>query len=208
MVNWEQLILRAIVPFSFVAIWALTALFNRESKGFPARPPGSTPPVGPRPGEPTIRWAPPPAPSPRRASLGDDEILVISNDPNRPTRMVTARPGQGGGRRPPKGRQPAPPARKIEPVMTRPRLAGVTQNVNQTISRTLELTPLTSLAPMPASAAELARAPSVASTSSAVVTTTTLRPLLNDPVRLREAFILNEVLRPPVTMRGRRGYHG
>ncbi len=32
--NWESLI-RAIVPLSFMAIWALTSLFNRDTKPKP-----------------------------------------------------------------------------------------------------------------------------------------------------------------------------
>jgi hypothetical protein len=212
MIDWTQLILRAIVPISFVAIWALTALFNKESKGFPARPPGPpTPAGGPRPGDPTVRWGPP-AGSPstiRRVPIGDDDILIIPNDPSRPTRVVPARANQGiGVRRQVKTRQVPPPAKKAEPVVTRAKLAGVSQNVNQSLARPIELTPLTTIAPMATtSGSDLANAPSAPSKTSAVVTVSTLRPLMGDPIRLREAFIVNELFRPPVALRGRRGHH-
>ena len=210
--NWEQLILRAIVPISFVAIWALTALFNRESKGFPTRPPGPPPsPPGPRPGDPTMRWAPPSpsqAPGVRRVPIGDDDILIIQNDPSRPARPAPSRAPQVAGlRRPVKGRPSPPPARKVDPPVTRTKLGGVNQNVNQQLARPIELTPLTTIAPMATnSSTDLAHAPSAPSKTSAVVTVSTLIPLMNDPRRLREAFIVNELFLPPLAMRGNRGH--
>jgi hypothetical protein len=206
--NWDQLILRAIVPFSFVAIWALTALFNKESsKGFPGRPPGPSPSNGPKPGDPNLRWAPPARtsqpPVVRRVPIGEDDILII---PNNPSRSVKA--PQQGVRRLVKGRQATPPARKVDPPASRGKLAGVSQNVNQSLAKPIELTPLNTIAPMATtSGSDLANAPSAPSKTSAVVTISTLRPLMNDPVRLREAFIVNELLRPPVALRGRRGHH-
>jgi hypothetical protein len=212
MMNWGEFIFKAIVPLCFVAIWALTALFNRESKGFPTRPPGPSPSGGPRPGDPTMRWSAPPG-SPgagtRRVPIGDDDILIIQSDPSRPVRTAPVRAPQGVGvRRVLKARQMTPPARKVEPVVSRPKLAGVSQNVNQSLAKPIELTPLTTIAPMATtSGSDLANAPSAPSKTSEVVTVSTLRPLMNDPIRLREAFIVNELFRPPVALRGRRGHH-
>ena len=210
--NWEQLILRAILPISFVAIWALTALFNRESKGFPVRPPGPSPSMGPRPGDPTMRWAPPPPSQPpgiRRVPIGDDDILIIQNDPSRPARPAPTRPTQGGGvRRPARGRTPAPPPpKKVEPTVSRVKLGGVNQNVNQQLAKPIEMTPLTTIAPMAASTnSDLSSAPSAPSKTSAVVTTSTLITLMNDPARLREAFIVNELFQAPLALRGKPGH--
>jgi hypothetical protein len=206
--NWDQIILRAIVPISFAAIWILTALFNRESKGFPPRPapPAST--LGPRPAEPTMRWATPPSTQPpgvRRVPIGDDDILIIQNDPSRPARLAPARPPQAvGSRRSTKARTPAPPAKKVEPSTATTKLAGVSQNVNQNLARPIELTPLTSIKPM-ATSTDLAHAPSAPSKTSSVVTISTLIPLMHDPLRLREAFIVNDLLQPPLALRGGRG---
>jgi hypothetical protein len=213
MMNWEQLILKAIVPISFVAIWALTALFNREGRAFPARPPGGPPQGGPRPGDPTLRWGPPAAsaaPGGRRVVMGDDDILIIPNDPMRPARPAPTPPRQGAMiRRPLRGRAANQPAKKPEPAPSRPKLAGVSQNVNQSLAKPIELTPLTTIAPMTtATGSDLANAPSAPSVTSAVVSVSTLRPLMADPIRLREAFIVNELLQRPIALRGRRGHHG
>ena len=206
--NWDQ-ILRAIVPLSFLAIWALTALFNRESKGFPARPPSPTTAFGPKPTEPTTRWAAPPPQGVRRVPIGDDDILIIQNDSAR----TVVRPSQprspqtGGPRRGSKVKPLAPAARKEEPPVSRTKLGGVSQIVNQQLATPAGLTPLTTIAPMVTStSSELANSPSAPSKTSAILTVSTLIPLMNDPVRLREAFIVNELLQPPLTLRGRRGH--
>lgn len=210
--NWEQMILKAIVPISFLAIWALTALFNRESKGFPARPPGS-PPGGPRPTDPTLRWGPASGGSPqviRRVPIGDDDILIIPSDPARAARPAPARPAQATGvRRTVKGRQAPAPVKKVEPTATRPKLGGVTQSVNQSLAKPSEFTPLAS-ATVPMTRMAPSEPPAVVTTASIdtpALTVARLRPLVKDPVRLREAFILNELLQPPVTLRRRRGHH-
>ena len=212
--NWDmQLILRAIVPVSFVAIWALTALFNKEQPGSPPRQPRPMPGGGPRPGDPTLRWGPqasrPAVTTTRRIAGGEDDILIIPNDPARPTRIAPPRQATGvANRRASKSRQPAPPPdRKAEGVAARPRLEGVSQIVNQSLARPITLTPLTTIAPMAtATGSDLANAPSAPSKTSIVVTASTLLPLMTDPIRLRESFIVNELFQPPVALRGRRGH--
>src|SRR4051794_17964788 len=166
--NWDQLI-RAIVPLTFLAIWALTSLFNRESKAFPPRAAGGPqPPFGPRPGEPTMRWAPPASTSSqgvRRVPVGNDDILIIQPDPARPPRPGQARPVQpAAARRSNRGRQPVPPARKPETPAVRPKLGGVSQNVNQQLANPIAMTPLTTIAPLATSTgSDLAGAPSAPS---------------------------------------------
>ena len=211
--NWEQLILRAIVPISFVAIWALTALFNRDPKGFPARPAGPTPGAGPRPGDPVMRWSAqtnqaqpanrrPPPPG------EDKDMLFLPGYPVPPSRGPAARTGPGSGaRRLARGRQSPASLKNVEPIVSRPRQAGVNQNVNQSIARTLEMAPLTTIAPMATSVTTLANSPSSPAKTTAILTTATIRPLMNDPARLREAFIVNELFQRPLALRGRRGHH-
>jgi hypothetical protein len=205
--NWDQLI-RAIVPLTFLAIWALTSLFNRESKAFPPRAAGGPqPPFGPRPGEPTMRWTPPastPNPGVRRVPLGDDDILIIQPDPARPSRPGQARPVQPTGpRRPNRSRQPIPTVKKPDAPVSRPRLGGVSQNVNQQLANPTAMTPLSTIASMATSTgSDLADAPSAPSrTTSPLPTISTLIPLMNDPTRLREAFLVNELLQPPLALR-------
>ncbi len=201
--NWDQL-LRLIVPLSFLAIWALTSLFNRETKPMPtARSTGPTPPFGPRPADPTLRWSPTSVQQNaglRRVPVGDDDILVIPSDASR-----QARPGQPGGpRRPGRAKPVASPAplKKIEPVSGRPRLAGVTQNVNQHLTRaTLDMLPLTAMPPTATSTTlGLSTSPSALARNS-VPWVSALATSLSDPVRLREAFVVNEILQPPLALR-------
>jgi hypothetical protein len=211
--NWDQILIRAIVPISFAAIWILTALFNRESKGFPPRTAAPNSTFGPRPGDPTMRWGSPPTPSPkapgtRRVPIGDDDVLIIQNDPSRPNRPAQTRPLQVTGPRRVARARPAatPPSKTAEPSSTRTKLAGVSQIVNQQLANPVALTPLTTIAPMAtATGSDLANAPTSPSKTSAVVTVSTLIPLMNDPYRLREAFIVNDLLQPPLALRGGRG---
>ncbi len=210
--NWDQLI-RLIVPLSFMAIWAITSLFNRESKPMPR--PGGTPMPGPRPGEPTMRWGPPNgdlnAAASRRGSANgaDDDILVIRPSP-------TLRPGQprgsqggAGGLAPRRGSKAKPasvPPKRAESVSTRPKLAGVTQNVNQQLTRSmLDLSPLTTAAPSATSTTVgLSTAATAPAKSTYIAPSTVLAISLRDPSRLREAFLVNELLQPPLALRARR----
>ena len=45
-----DILLQFIVPLTFLAIWALTSLLNREAQPLPPRPGRSPVPGGPRPG--------------------------------------------------------------------------------------------------------------------------------------------------------------
>ena len=212
--NWDPLI-RAIVPLSFMAIWAITSLFNRESKNKPPartdafRPPSGTPSV--RSGDPTLRWNTPntvgpstikPAVKRPPVRIGaDDEIVILSSESNRRDRSSSS----FAAKRPTKGK-PVVPQRRPEPSTTTTRLAGVSQNVNQHLTNSsLEMTPL---AAMPTAYAAqslgLSSTPSVAPTSFEATPLSYAALALADPVRLREAFILNEILLPPVSMRDRR----
>ena len=213
--NWDQLI-RAIVPLTFLAIWAITSLFNRESKTAPpARSTTNPPGFGPRPGEPAMRWSPPANPRPggqpataRRVPMGDDDIMVIPSDGSRGGRATPIKPTTSLlNRRGTKGRPAAAPVTRAEPVSTRTKLAGVSQNVNQHLtSVSIDMAPLTA---MPASATSmsmsLATAPSVAAVAYHAPLVTLLSAALADPVRLREAIIISEILQPPLALRGKRG---
>lgn len=209
--NWQELIFKLFIPLIFFAIWGVTHLFNRESKGFAPRPTGTGTTTGVRPGDPTLRWGPtnPSAPpSSRRVAIGDDDILIIPNDPSRPARPASLRSSPTTPRRAVKSRSVPAAPKKAEPGLTRSKMSGVSQNVNQQLARPIDLTPLTTIAPMANSTgSDLANAPSAPSKTSAVLTVSTLIPLMNDPIRLREAFIVNELLRPPLALRDRRSFH-
>src|SRR5882757_7591377 len=59
-------LLKAIVPLAFLAIWALTAVFNKEGNSLPARSQGPPNPYGPRPVVPPRVAAPSDRPPPQR----------------------------------------------------------------------------------------------------------------------------------------------
>ena len=219
--NWESLI-RAIVPLSFMAIWALTSLFNRESKSKPQlrptfRPDGSRVGMPPRPGEPPLRFASTggggsnsTAPRSPPVRPNDDEgIVILSSETNRLEREKEKRFGTGGGSKKASRGKPIVPQRKPEPSpsRTRTKLAGVSQNVNQHLASTnLELTPLPSMPTSPTLGLTGSLSPAAVAVGGAVEggPRSAIGLRLADPARLREAFVLNEILQPPVSMRTRR----
>ena len=209
-----EILLKAIVPLSFLAIWALTAVFNKQSQPLPTRVPSSNP-FGPRPAPPTplapsrpvstvrneppIRWgsqtvAPPPPP--RLRPGGDDEIVILEMPRlNRPT---------GRGVSPSKKSKANPAANKPTPKPSaNPGFGKISQTVNQQLTGAIHHHLL---------------AESVASTVTHSVAGTAAKSIvvdiadqrlaslvatMRDPARLREAFVLNELLQPPLSMRGR-----
>ena len=221
--NWESLI-RAIVPLSFMAIWALTSLFNRDTKPKPVirptpRPTGARGGMPPRPAEPPLRFAStanrPTTPVALRRepsrSVEDEGIVILSSETIRLDREKEKRfasAAAAGSKRATRGK-PVVPQRKSDaaPTQSRTKLAGVNQNVNQHLASTnLELTPLTTTPINPA----LGLTGTTPAAPVAVGSTIQGGPQsaiglrLADPVRLREAFVLNELLQPPVSMRTRR----
>ncbi len=221
--NWESLI-RAIVPLSFMAIWALTSLFNRDTKPKPTlrpmnRPDGSRVGMTTQPTEPTLRFGSGSGgsatsnavrrPVPRQSD--DDGIVILSSETNRLERDREKRliPTTTTAKRASRGK-PLVPQRKADPAPTRaPRLAGVSQNVNQHLTTTnLELTPLASMPPVASLGLSGVGSAAAVVVQSGIQTGGGVRPSvgfgLNDPKRLREAFVLNEILQPPVSMRARR----
>jgi hypothetical protein len=211
-------LIKAVVPLSFLAIWALTSVFNREARPLPPmanRPPAPYPPrpaaptPGPRPTEPrpmltnrepTLRWSQPGQPATpaagRSASSpgGAEDILIIRNDPVRPPSVQPGRPNVAQPRR---GRsKPASASKPAELTTTRPTLGAFDTDVSQHLARTIELPPLEQISSSGVNAAGRIPERIVPQVSLA-----DLRRSLRDPARLREAFILNEVLQPPVSHR-------
>src|SRR4051812_916514 len=102
-----------IVPLTFLAIWALTALFNREAQPLPPRTGRPQPPGGPGMGrpstpvrpeslnrDPSLRWSSPVGdrPAARRPARPDDSILIIE-ETQRPPAATSTRPSAGAGPR-------------------------------------------------------------------------------------------------------------
>ncbi|HEY2157173.1 MAG TPA: hypothetical protein VGH33_16215 [Isosphaeraceae bacterium] len=198
-------LLKAVVPLAFLAIWALTALFNREGNTLPARTVGPPNPYGPRPSipprvagpadrPPALRWGPQAAAPPRAG--GDDDIVIIEGP--RLTRSVAPRPPR---RIRPK---PTPPvAPKPAPIIsTRIGMGNVTQSVNQQLVAPLTIEPLTSQASAVVSRAVVATAAKPVDLTSSPLSALGLGRSLIEPQRLREAIVISEILRPPLALRG------
>ena len=214
--QWEWL--RAIVPLSFMVFWALSSLFNRDGKpkppaqrmpNLPPRPAG-----GVRPAPPTQRWGTPgqqPSPAPALPATrparpaGDDGIVILSSETRPPREGIGRSSVNLASKRPSKGK-PVVPQRKAEPTPARPGLAGVSQNVNQHLANaTIEMAPLSGMPSVAtATAVDLGMTAGRAADSSITGPRSAVAWSLADPIRLREAFVINEILQPPVSMRNRR----
>lgn len=208
-----EILWKAIVPLSFLAIWALTALFNREPKAVPNRPASGQSPLGPRPvpprpveaiprQPPPIRWAPQgTAPASGRLSGpspgGDDDIVILET--SRPVRPAGR--AAGASKRPKAKSQPGP--KPTPPAPPRSGFEGVSQSVNQTIATSLTIAPL-SQGETPSSSRPVA-ATSASPHESTLLGGRTLSIIaaLRDPAKIREAFLINEILQPPLALRKR-----
>lgn len=213
-----------IVPLTFLAIWALTSLFNRDAQPLPPRQgdgrgPG---PDGPRPsprptssamtdrrGErepsaPPSRVAPGDSGGPRRLRSLDEGIVVVESDPRRsPT------PSQGGSRttarRGSRGRSSQGTAsRQAETPVPRALSAEMSRSHAPLLDHPEALSKLA--APSgPLSIAETILSPTSTTQAQAVslprVDADGIRALVRSPERLREAFILAEVIQPPLSRR-------
>src|SRR4051794_8102397 len=119
-------LIQFIVPLTFLAIWALTSLFNREAQPLPPRSGRVPGPGGARPGlgnpvskaplerrqepfaRPTTapRQEPQRRPAQRSGRVSDDDILIIESDTRRPS-PGTTRIGAPSVRRTGRGREKA-----------------------------------------------------------------------------------------------------
>ncbi len=223
-----------IVPLTFLAIWALTSLLNRDAQPLPPRPGRSGPPRPPRPmsgpaaarAQPAREWGGPqsrplerqrPAPLSglSRGASGDEGIVILgpSNESRRggrgdlappPPRPPRAAKAQRGG----KGRGAAG-SRSQTPEQSTPRAlsAMVNESMAETRNRPLEITPLASpLTPLmvPLSGASSALAAEKAVDRPVGVPVEHIRLALSAPDRLRELALLSEILKPPLSLRSLR----
>jgi hypothetical protein len=183
---------KLIVPAVLLLVWALNQLFNKEVNPPINRGTG----LGPRPG------GLPPAPrSMDRGTGGNaDDVLVIRPE----TIRAQPRPGTSvAARRQARAKPAAPaPAKRPEPAPSRTLGAPLSQGVAQTIDRPLDVRPLAQ-----ATSAQSESAKVTAPIGPATVPNPALlglRAALGSPARLRETFVLNELLQPPLALRGRR----
>jgi hypothetical protein len=199
--NMNNELMKLVIPGIILLVWAVTQLFNKENAP-PPSPRGPSPgprpgglPPAPRPlertaaGEPTLRFGPSSAPRPAPAPRGD-EVLVI-REPTRPA-PVARRPVR------PRAVPPAPPKRP-EPAPARSLTTSVSQSLPRDIETSLKIQPLTSTATAASESTKVTAAVGPGTAPSALQLD--LRQTLADRNRVREAFILNELLQPPLALR-------
>jgi hypothetical protein len=219
-----EILLKMVVPLVLLAIWALTSLLNREARPMPPRMgqglgprPGGLPP-SPRPleravvtpaREPSPRWQPTPgamSPAARRPPGRPDEEILIIRSETTPSRQASpspqARPG-GSLRKASRGRAAGSPARRIEPTPVKPLATAPGLGLITPVNRPLEVAPLTVSQPA-LTAEEAASSTGATSANPKVVAdrrSIDLRRALGSRDRVREAFVLNELLQPPLALR-------
>lgn len=209
-----------IVPLTFLAIWALTSLFNREAQPLPPRPgrplgpPGPMPSGGsfaprgqePRPefplrGSQTARPRPPASTGVRGGLNDKDDVLIISAEPRRPSSPRTPAAGQRRGGKP----RPVSSAglQRVEAPQGRTLTETLEGSAPGPIGQPERLSPLT-LPPSPLSAPSTLEGTSITdgrSAPSRPLSGDEIRKLLRTPQRLRETIILTAVLGPPLAAR-------
>jgi hypothetical protein len=222
-----------IVPLTFLAIWALTSLFNREAQPLPPRTGRPQPPNGPGMGtgmgtgggtatlrgeslnrDPSLRWSSPTAtdrpPARRPVGRTNDDILIIE-DTRRPSGTTPARPSPGAAPRKGTRSRPVPGGTPKRGEVTSPRpltgALGTPLPIPQQMSRQLELNPL-AMPPSPLLGSQPQNITQTISeptlqASRPVPVWDDFRLLLNSPAKLREAIIVNEILQPPLALRRR-----
>ena len=210
-------VIRAIVPLSFLAIWALTSMFNRDAKPLPPRPgfgPGAGGPPPPRPTLPPPELAremkmrfgqlnqtsdgmTSPAIQARRpaAVIGGDDLLIIRPESPRP------QPKPGAPQRRTRSKPAA--AAKSQPVEAELLGGSLGSNVSQQmqpIDLTRTNTPFIAVGNL--SNTTTAASVAYGERSQGL---TDVRIALMDPLRIREALIMNEILQPPMSLRRKQG---
>jgi hypothetical protein len=218
--NLEEAI-KAFLPLTFIAIWAIASLFSRDNRAVAGRAAqGAGPrPGGPRPGgpgatDPAARWAGQQAPV-RGAPVtrpgqnpAREEILIIRQEPSRPPARPAPAPAAQGARRQARARpaQQAAP-RRPDPAPPRSTLGAMTGmgGVQQQIAKPVEMARLKGVQSNLAEQSS-SNESSVASARPAAGPTpgASLVRQLAASDKLREVVILSEILRPPITVRARR----
>ena len=169
------------------------------------------------------RWndGSPPTRTPAGRGLGPDDGIVILESDSRTSRSGTggassaaAAKGRAGlARRASRGRSTSgqSPSNPVEPGRPRALTTFVTQSMAQKRNRPLEITPLASpLAPVNSPLTQLTTGAKIEHPGSLdsppAFTAESLRSMLANPIRLREAALLTELLQPPLALRrlGRR----
>jgi hypothetical protein len=253
-----EVLIQFIVPLTFLAIWALTSILNRDAQPLPqrqgrppgpggmrptGRPPGQVdplrpggglpnrPPVPPGAGERPAAWtglgappAPPPAPRPRpRVNTLEEAIVYLENEQaaQGSGRPAMGQPGSAGARplRGSPSRRGGRTRTGVSSSTLQPRTdpetrRALTDQVNLSLakqrSKPLELSPLnapmtslTSSMSHPSITTQMAQFAKPGPAAVRPPSALEIQKMLAAPSKLREVFMLAEILKPPVALRRR-----
>lgn len=213
-----------IVPLTFLAIWALTSLFNREAQPLPprtARPPGPKP-MPARPPDWRTETYPTRPTAPGRPGLSgtafasstrdrgrpDDDLVILDSDTRRTPTAGLPRGGNPPAKRVAKTRAKVQPSPKPgETVTPRALSHSMARALDPQTGEPEGLTPL-SLPASPLLSAPMGEAPGKVESRArdaehVILSADDLLKLLQSPARIRESILLNELLQPPLALRGR-----
>jgi hypothetical protein len=231
--NKFEILAKLIVPAFFLIVWALNQILSKETPATPARgnrpvgPPGGRPAPAkpkPKPNEEDRAFA---AADPKSGAwvsasdsrgnkpvvlAGDDEVLILGSETVRRLPPAKPRTQSSRGNRSKSERRPPSPADAEKQAQ---RLGGnISQSVRQTLSSTSvdmksisQSQPLTSLAVdvrgISGASAMVSSTASTAGSAGPIAEVFDLHGALHSRTRIREAFLLNELLQAPVSLRGR-----
>lgn len=201
-------LLRILVPLGIFAFWAITKLSERGVKPLEPRGPNLPQPRAQdsleallrrqnaeaaerQRQQPPMRWS-----NQSNASHRDDDIVILSE--TRSSKPAPRRAGRTRGGAQAKLQAQSQPNRALKPALG----GDISQTVAQNINESLALKPMT-LSGMNISTSTQQAAARVNHGENDHILG--VREALMDPKRIREAIVLNEILRPPVSRRrGRR----
>lgn len=192
-------LIKIIIPAILLIFWLLSNLFNRENAQKAARERTA---VGNRPSNyPSARPVDRRNVPAGRPSSQNDEVMIIRAEPKRPPAKTPppGRKNQTRGRA--AGGQPGRRNESTAASQNRVLTGGaLVSDVNQSLTRPLEMK---ALGDQLASESTPPAVTSSLTTGTPPASALDLRGALKDPTRVREAFILIEVLQPPVSQRGK-----
>jgi hypothetical protein len=209
-----DVILKLLLPALFFAAWALNQIVNRESQGQARRAADSDPsgfdrsnPLGPRPvppdragvvpNRPRVANATAPGPEVRAR---EDEILIIQSETLRPRMQGSPKSRKQANRGKAPGGSPRRGESDTKRVISNHLASDVTRGIEQTLQVRPLFDPATSLSSGGSISSE-ANAPVLGIGVILAPSLAEVRANLTDPRKIRQAVIVNEILRPPLALR-------
>lgn len=207
-----------LVPLTFLAIWALTSLFNRDAQPLPpraGRPPGPGPNgVRPTPASRAAGVARPrpgltSAPAKRGPARRGEDLLIIGDDTKKSPAAPRAGKPEAGKAGKARLNSQSPAEAAFDARATHSMGTSLSQSMPDERQQPEALVRLT-LPPSPLLANFSNEAPGTDESRARAaepdaIAAIDVRKLTRSPARVRESFILSELLQPPLALRNAPG---